>query len=205
MDPAREKQFFPCRREALLHLKARDAKLAAVIDRLGEIKREVMPDLFEALVHTITGQQISTKAHVTVMARLREAIGAITPGNIADADDEALRSAGISARKVSYIRDATEKMQAGFLTFGPAEDDETITQRLLAVRGIGIWSSEMLLLFSLQRQNVLSFGDLGIRRGLEILHGHRCLTRPQFDIYRRRYAPYGSTASLYLWEIAAGR
>jgi len=119
---------------------------------------------------------------------------------------EAIRDCGASGRKAQYILEAARQFAEGRLD--PAAlaslPDEAVCAQLQTLPGVGRWTAEMLLLFSLQRPDVLSFGDFGIRRGLRMLYRHRELTPALFQRYRRRFSPYGSTASLYLWAVAGG-
>lgn len=198
---------FPVTAEALAALSRSDKRLAAVIETLGPLRREIHPDPFAALLHSITGQQISMKAQETVWQRLRslaEGHGGLCPDVVAALPPDSLRSVGLSARKVSYIQAAAEAFAQGRLSADAlrAADDAAVCAALTALPGIGLWTAEMLLIFSLQRPDVFSWGDLAIRRGLCRLHHHKEMPRQRFERYRRRYSPYGSTASLYLWAIA---
>lgn len=190
---------------ALAHLRRADKKMAAAIDSIGLIERTVIPDMFEALANAMVGQQISTRAHQTVWARLVAQLGAVTPAAIAQASEQTLRACGISGRKASYLKSAADEALSGRLDLTAlcALPDDEVVACLTALRGVGVWTAEMLLIFSLERPDVMSFGDFGVRRGLCLLHHHRALPRERFERYRRRYSPYGSAASLYLWEIAA--
>ena len=188
------------------HLKERDTTLAAAMGTIGPIRREVNPDLFSALVNSIVGQQISTKAHLTVWQRMKDALVEITPQTILACTEARLQSCGISFRKASYIRGAAERAADGRLNIAALrrKSDEEVCKELVRLDGVGIWTAEMLMLFSLQRADILSFGDLAIHRGMRMLYHHRTITPALFEKYRRRYSPYGSVASLYLWAIAGG-
>ena len=187
-------------------LKSRDKKLSAVIEQVGPIYRKIIPDLFAALVHSIVGQQISTKAQETIWNRLQSVFGKITPEKMAKTEDARLQSIGISFRKVNYIKRAAEKIGNGEFDIDALRDmdDAEVARQLSSLDGIGRWSAEMLMLFSMQRPNILSFDDLAIQRGLRMVYRHRKIDRRMFERYRRRYTPYGSVASLYLWAVAGG-
>lgn len=187
-------------------LKSRDKKLSAVIEQVGPIYRRTIPDLFAALVHSIVGQQISTKAQETIWNRLQSVFGKITPEKMAKTEDARLQSIGISFRKVNYIKRAAEKIGNGEFDIDALRDmdDAEVARQLSSLDGIGLWSAEMLMLFSMQRPNILSFDDLAIQRGLRMVYRHRKIDRRMFERYRRRYTPYGSVASLYLWAVAGG-
>jgi len=188
------------------YLKKRDKVLGAAIDVLGPIEREVNPDLFSALVNAIVGQQISAKAQATIWARMQAGLGEITPQAVLRRTQEELQSYGISFRKAAYIKGAAERVVDGRLDLAALQNkpDAEICRELTALDGIGVWTAEMLMLFSMQRPDVLSFGDLAILRGMRLLYRHREITKPLFEKYKRRYSPYGSVASLYLWAIAGG-
>ena len=193
-------------RDAVDYLRSRDKRMAEVIDRIGHVNRRVIPDLFAALVHSIVGQQISTKAHETIWQKIVEMLGEVTPEKIDALTDDKLQSVGLSFRKVEYIKTIARQVLTGEFDIAALHDmtDEAVCQRLSELKGIGVWSAEMLMLFSMQRPNVLSFGDLAIVRGLRMIHHHRKIDRKLFEKYRRRYSPYCSVASLYIWAVAGG-
>lgn len=189
------------------YLKRKDRKLGAAMERIGIIERRVIPDLFTALIHTIVGQQISVKAAHTVWNRLKDYCGEITPRRISSANVEKVRQCGLSMRKARYIIGIGETVEQGKLNISELPDlpDHEVIKRLSALHGIGVWTAEMLLIFSLERPDIVSWGDLGIQRGMMKLYGHQKLERARFERYRKRYAPYGSVASIYLWKLAAER
>lgn len=199
-------QYFIYGQKEIDFLSRKDIRLASAMERIGPIQREVRPDLFDALMHSIVGQQIATKAQQTVWARLVLALGEVTPETIDGAETATLQGVGLSFRKVAYMKAAARKVLLGELDVEALRlmDDASLCATLCALDGVGVWTAEMLMLFSLQRPDVLSFGDLAILRGLRMLHRHREVSRDRFEIYRRRYSPYGSVASLYLWAIAGG-
>lgn len=187
------------------YLQQADPALGEAIGRLGHIDRTVIPDLFQALVNSIAGQQISGKALETIWARICAAFDPLTPETILAGGAERLRSCGLSGRKAGYILSAAAAAQQGLLDSERIAglSDEAIISHLTVLPGVGRWTAEMLLIFSLQRPDVMAFDDLGIRRGLCRLHGVRKLTRELFEQWRARYSPYGTVASLYLWALAA--
>ena len=188
------------------YLKSRDRILGEVMEKVGHVEREVDPDLFSAVVHHIIGQQISTKAQATVWARMQERFGEVDAESIAATDAEVLQSLGMSLRKAEYIRDFAGKVcrrELDLQEISRLPDGEAI-QALTSLRGVGVWTAEMILLFCLQRPDVFSFDDLAIRRGLRMVYHHRNISRELFEKYRRRFSPYGSVASLYLWAVAGG-
>lgn len=197
---------FPYGHKEINHLKERDPKLGEAIDRIGLIEREIMPELFPGLVHTILAQQISNKAINTVWQRFLEAFPEVTPEAVAVADLKVIRQCGTSLRKAGYIKGVAEAVLAGKLDLRrlPLMPDEEVVKHLCALKGLGLWSAEMFLIFSLLRPDVVSWGDLAIRKGMMALYNLPELDRDTFEKYRRLYSPYGTVASLYLWEIAAG-
>lgn len=188
------------------YLRRRDRRLGEVIERVGHIERAVDADLFSAVAHHIIGQQISMRAQAAVWGRLQTALGTVDAETVATVDAEALRGMGMSLRKAGYILEFARRVQSG--AFDPEAvrrmDDKQAIEALTALPGVGVWTAEMILLFCLQRPDVFSYGDLGIRRGLRMLYRHRVIDRERFERYRRRFSPYGSVASLYLWAVSGG-
>lgn len=188
------------------YLKAKDTRLGEVIDKIGHVYREVDTDLFSSVVHHIVGQQISTKAQATIWARMRTRLGEVNAESISAADIDTLQSLGMTFRKAKYIKDFAEKVQGGEFALQdiPQLPDNEAIQALTSLKGIGVWTAEMILLFCLQRPNIFSFDDLAIQRGLRMVYHHRNIDRKLFEKYRRRFSPYCSVASLYLWAVAGG-
>lgn len=188
-------------------LKERDAKLGDVIEKTGFIEREVDSDLFSSVLHHIIGQQISTKAQQTIWKRMCDAFHEITPQTIAGAQKESLQALGMSLRKAEYIQDFSRKIltKEFDITKIPSMTDEEAIAALSALKGVGVWTAEMILLFSLQRPDILSFSDLGILRGMRMLYQYKHIDRALFETHRKRLSPYGSVASLYYWEVASGK
>ena len=188
------------------YLKGRDKILGECIDKIGPIRREVDDGLFSSVVHHIIGQQISMKAQVTVWKRMREALGEINAQNLLAAGVLELQSLGMTFRKAEYILDFAAKVPGGEVDLERicGMPDAEAIRELAALRGIGVWTAEMILLFGLQRPDIFSFDDLAVQRGLRMVYHHRRIDRRLFEKYRRRYSPYGSVASLYLWAVAGG-
>ncbi len=188
------------------YLRKRDKKLAEVIDKVGHIDREVDTDLFSSVVHHIIGQQISTKAQATIWQRMRRELGIVCAESILAAGETKLQSYGMTFRKAEYLTDFAKKVQAKeFDLEGIWEkSDEEAIRELSSLKGIGVWTAEMILLFCMQRPDVFSYGDLAILRGMKILYGKEEISREFFETCRKRFSPYGSVASLYLWAVAGG-
>lgn len=198
-------RYFEYGDDAVEHLKQRDAKLAEAIDAVGHVYREMEgDDLFAGVVHHIVGQQISSAAQATVWARMCENLGDVTPATVNEATIEELQSCGTTFKKAEYIQRFAAKVESGAFDLDAVErmDDTDAIKALSSLDGIGTWTAEMLLLFNLGRPDILSFGDLAIHRGMRMVYHHRKVTRAMFERYRRRYSPYGSVASLYLWAIS---
>lgn len=196
--------YFRYGEQQLSHLKAADPILSEQIDKIGFIRRETDPDFFRCAAFTIIGQQISSQAQQTVFSRLCKSFD-LTPGSIARANESELKSAGMSAKKARCIKSLAQSIITGGLDINALKtlSDEEVIKTLCRFDGIGRWTAEMLLIFCFERQNVFSFGDFGIRRGLKILHGEPLSDKELFLKYRSLYSPYCTLASFYLWEISA--
>jgi DNA-3-methyladenine glycosylase II len=189
------------------YLSSKDETLGKAISCFGFIEREINLDLFQALAGSIISQQISGKAADNIWNRLVISIDEVNASNIISSNEETLRSCGISYRKITYLKSAAEFKLAGKLDekeFSKLSDEEIIS-KLVAIKGVGIWTAEMLLIFSLQRENVLSLGDLGIKKGIKKLYGDSEITTERLKYYKDLYAPYGTIAAFYLWEVASGK
>ena len=198
--------YFAYGETELSYLKKKDKRLGAIIDRVGRVERVVDTDLFSSVVHHIVGQQITTKAQETIWRRLRETLGEVNAETVLAAGVPALQSLGMTFRKAEYITDFAEKVRSGAFDLDAVwhMNDEDAIRALSSLKGIGVWTAEMILLFCMQRQDVLSCDDLAIQRGLRMVYHHRKIDRGLFEKYRRRFSPYGSVASLYLWAVSGG-
>jgi len=198
-------------------LAAADPAMAALIDRVGEIdietrlrrRSEERPaDAYGALLRAIVGQQLSTKAARTIYGRVCELFGgaAPSPEQLLGASEEELRGCGLSGRKVEYLRDLATHVLDGELELerlGELGDEEVIAE-IVAVRGLGQWTAEMFLLFHLERPDVLSGGDLGIRKAIQVEYGLEEMPSPARVLeIGEAWRPHRSLASLYLWESLA--
>lgn len=192
--------------DAVAYLSERDPRMADAIARIGHVWRVRDDDLFQAVVHSIVGQQISTRAQATVWARMRDGLGTVDAAHVVAASVEELQAFGMTYGKAGYIRDFALRVQDGSFDIAAVErmgDDEAI-EALASLRGVGRWTAEMILTFCLNRPDVFAYDDLAIQRGLRMLYYHRRITRKLLERYRRRFSPYCSVASLYLWEVAEG-
>jgi DNA-3-methyladenine glycosylase II len=198
-------------------LAAADPTMGALIERVGRIdiatrlrrRSEERPDdAYGALLRAIVGQQLSTKAARTIYLRVLDLFDGRTPApeQLLDASVEDLRGAGLSGRKVEYIRDLASHVLSGELELDRLEQlsDEEAIEEIVAVRGLGQWTAEMFLLFHLERPDVLSGGDLGIRKAIQVEYGLGEMPSPTRVIeIGEPWRPHRSLASLYLWESLA--
>jgi DNA-3-methyladenine glycosylase II len=194
-----------------------DPTMAALIERIGKIdlderlrrRSEERPtDEYGALLRSIVGQQLSTKAARSIYMRVLDLFGgkAPSPERLLEASEEELRGAGLSGRKVEYVRDLARHVLDGELELGRLREleDEQVIEEIVAVRGLGRWTAEMFLLFHLERPDVLSGGDLGIRKAIQIEYGMAKMPTPQETVaFGERWSPHRSLASIYLWESLA--
>ena len=198
--------YFAYGEAELSYLRQKDKRLCEVIDRIGPVRRVVDTDLFSSVVHHIIGQQISTKAQATIWQRMQDALGAVNAETILTAGVPRLQGLGMTFRKAEYITDFAEKVHTGAFDLDAVEhmDDEDAIRALSSLKGIGVWTAEMILLFCMQRPDIFSYDDLAIQRGLRMVYHHREISRERFEKYRRRFSPYCSVASLYLWAVSGG-
>ena len=198
--------YFTYGETELSYLRQKDKRLGEVIDRVGPVRRAVDTDLFSAVVHHIVGQQISTKAQATIWQRMQDALVKVNAETILAAGIPKLQALGMTFRKAEYITDFAEKVHTGAFDLAAVErmSDADAIEALRALKGIGVWTAEMILLFCMQRPDIFSYDDLAIQRGLRMVYHHRKIDRKLFEKYRRRFSPYCSVASLYLWAAAGG-
>lgn len=185
------------------HLRDADPRMAQVIERFGYLERPGDAPLFDTLARNIVAQQIATPTAERITSRLlaRLGDGEITPEGVVALGEEGLKGVGLPARKARWIAEAAERFLEGDISkeqLATLSDKQAI-RRLVTLSGVGVWSAEMLLMFSLGREDVLSYNDLIIRRALATLYGERRLSAAKFEHYRKLFSPFGSVASLYLW------
>ena len=186
---------------AKAHLRQADPVLAAVIDAHEEPPLRSKLNVFETLVHSIVGQQISAKAADAVWGRFVALVGEVTPEAIAAHVPDALRGVGLSGRKVEYILGlATESSWVANHPWMECSDEE-VSERLLALRGVGPWTVQMVLIFSLLRPDILPLGDIGVVRAVEQLYaGGSRLQKDEVAAIAESWAPYRSVGTWYLWR-----
>lgn len=183
-----------------------DAVLGEAIGHIGKIERAVMPDLFEAFIYAVIGQVISVKAARSAWIRLQNLLDVITPAAVAASTPEMIQTCGITMKKAQCIHRIAQRITNHEIELDDLRllPDEIVIEQLTSFEGIGRWTAEMLLLHSLQRPDIVSWGDIAIRRGMMKLYGMDSLSKKQFDYYKQRYSPFGSVASIYLWKISNG-
>ena len=196
--------------DALEELRRSDPVMRRLVDAHGpldeEERRRGRPlEPYGALVRSIVGQQLSTKAARTIYERLTDLFDGRTPSpaELLAADPEEVRSAGLSRPKVSYLRSLAEHVESGELELARLSElpDEEVIEQLTAVKGLGRWTADMFLIFHLGRPDVLPVGDLGIRRAVERAYGLSELPdAPRLTEIAEPWRPNRSLASLYLWR-----
>ncbi|MBI3695711.1 MAG: DNA-3-methyladenine glycosylase 2 family protein [Acidobacteria bacterium] len=192
-------------RKAVNHLKKADPVLCRIIERVGPCRIQYRTPEFASLAQAIVYQQLNGTAAATIFRRTLEAVGngRLTPKAVLRTPVERLRAAGLSAAKTAYIRDLAEKTAAGAIRFRrlPALSDQEVIAVLTQVKGIGVWSAHMFLLFALRRPNVLATGDYGVRAAVQKAYGLGALPKPaELEQIARPWHPYCSIACWYLWR-----
>lgn len=189
----------------ILHLRSADNTMRDVIDAVGPFTLRAKRDRFGMLVGSIISQQISTKAAASIRRRVQEltAPEKLSPVSLSEVRDRQLRQAGLSERKLSYIRDLCDKVDNGEVelrTIGRKTDEEIIAQ-LTSIRGIGRWTAQMFLMFSLARLDVFPHDDLGIRMALRQMYGLNDLPNKSTSLeIAQPWQPYSTIASWYCWR-----
>ena len=191
-------------RKAVLHLKKSDPVLRAIIERVGPCRMEFGPAEFSSVAEAIVYQQLNGKAAVTIFKRFAALAGEpITPQGILKLTDAQLRSVGLSKQKSAYLKDLAVKTASGLLDFSrlPELSDEEVIKHLTQVKGIGVWTAHMFLMFSLRRPNVLPTGDYGVQVALKKHYKKRKLPKPKdMEKIARAWEPYRSIACWYMWR-----
>lgn len=191
-------------REATIHLQKADPVMAAIIKRVGPCQIVPREPTFETLARSITFQQLSGKAAGTIFGRLRKAVGRrFTASAFLKLSPEQLRECGLSRQKIASLTDLAERVARREIRFHRLVDleDEEIISCLSQVRGVGVWTVQMFLIFALQRPNVMPLADLGIRNAVRKAYNLPDLPNPaELAALAERWAPYCSIASWYLWR-----
>jgi DNA-3-methyladenine glycosylase II len=196
--------------KALAALREADPVMARLIDEHAavvrrDLKRERPGDAYGALLRSIVGQQLSTKAASTIYGRMIDIFGghAPTPKQLLAADPDEIRAAGLSRPKIAYLRDLAQHVEDGTLELDRLDElpDEEVSAQLTAIKGLGQWTADMFLMFHLRRPDVLPVGDQGIRRAVKVQYRMRKLPDPKrLEKVARPWRPYRTLACLYLWS-----
>lgn len=195
------------------HLKSSDPVLAAIIERAGPCNIKYLEPDFSTLVKSIANQQISGKAARSILNRLSDACGGeFTPERILKLSPQKMRKCGFSAQKTAYIRDLARLTKAGKVDYQAmhAMSDEEVIAALTQVKGIGVWTAQMFLMFALKRENVLPVGDLGVRAAIKKAYKTRGTRKDPYPKARQiqklaaKWQPYCSIATWYLWRSLEG-
>jgi DNA-3-methyladenine glycosylase II len=191
-------------RKAINHLKKCDPVLRAIMERVGPFRMEYGEPQFSSLAEAIVYQQLNGKAAATIFKRFAAVAGnPLTPEGILKLSDEQLRAVGLSKQKSAYLKDLAQKTAAGVLDFSklPELPDEGVIEHLTQVKGIGVWTAHMFLIFSLRRLNVLPTGDYGVQMALKRHYRKRKLPKPKdMEKIARAWEPYRSVACWYMWR-----
>lgn len=191
-------------RRATNHLKSADPVMAGLIERVGNGRMGMRPPTFETLARAIVFQQLNWKAATKIYERLVAAAGGtVTPEAILILTTQRMRKCGLSRQKLSYIRDLAQKTRSGEVQFAslPAQSDDEVIAHLTRVKGIGIWSAQMFLMFALKRRDVLPTTDYGILSAVRKAYGIKRLPKPRtVTRLAEKWRPYRSVACWYLWR-----
>src|SRR5581483_8914599 len=192
-------------KQALIHLRAVDPVMAEIIDRVGPYRLELREPQFSTLVRSIIYQQLSGRVASKILERVIAAMpdGRLSPEGVLSLTTEQMRAAGLSGQKAAYLRDLAEKTLAGHVDFAslPSLPDDDVIEHLTRVKGIGVWTAHMFLIFALGRPDILPTGDLGVRAAMKKAYRMRALPKPErMQKIGRRWKPYSSVASWYLWR-----
>ena len=191
-------------RKAINHLRKSDPVLCGIIEQVGPFRMNYDEPAFAALAEAIVYQQLHGKAAATIFKRLTDLTGLpLAPRGILKLSEAQLRSAGLSKQKLSYLRDLATKSHSGEVDFArlPVLSDQQVIQQLTQIKGIGVWTAHMFLMFSLRRPNILPTGDLGIQMAIRKHYRKRKLPKPaQMQKIAKPWEPYRSVACWYLWR-----
>ena len=191
-------------KEAIVHLRKADPVMRAIIDQVGAYQIQFRDPDFETLVKSIVYQQLSGRVAGVIFGRVTDAAGGrLTPEGILKLRPVRMRTLGLSGQKTAYIRDLARHTRDGRLAFEELArlPDEAVIERLTEVKGIGVWTAHMFLIFALRRPNVLPTGDLGIRNAIRKAYGLQELPKPaEMETLSEPWRPYRTVASWYLWR-----
>ncbi|HEY6938549.1 MAG TPA: DNA-3-methyladenine glycosylase [Terriglobales bacterium] len=215
-------------KRAIRHLQQADPVMAGIIERIGPFKMRYREPSFDAMARSIVFQQLHGKAAATIFERVRTACHGVcgpgtltqagrseapsphepdglTPASILALSEEQLRACGLSRQKLSYLRDLAQRTASGEIEFArlPEMSDEDVIEHLTRVKGIGVWSAQMFLIFALRRLNVMPTADYGINFAIKKAYRKRQMPKPKHVLkISRPWQPYCSVACWYLWRYA---
>ncbi len=191
-------------RKAVNHLKKSDPVLAAIIERIGPCRMQFGEPTFHSLAEAILYQQLNGKAAVTIFKRFTDLAGdPLTPVGILKLTDAQMRGVGLSRQKTAYLRDLSEKTKAGLLEFEklPKLSEDEVIARLTQVKGVGVWTAHMFLMFTLRRPDILPTGDYGLQAAIKKYYKKRKWPKPAvMEKIAKPWVPYRSIACWYLWK-----
>lgn len=198
-------------RKAILHLKKTDPVMAEIIARVGPYRKAKSEVSFNSLARSIVYQQLSGKAAATIFGRVLLAAkceeNCLTPEALLNVKPEKLRAAGLSQQKLGYVRDLAEKTKSRLVDFDAlhALEDQAVIEHLTQVKGVGVWTVQMLLMFALERPDVLPTADLGIRNAIQKAYGLEASPKPkEIEALAEKWRPYRTVACWYLWRSLDG-
>jgi DNA-3-methyladenine glycosylase II len=191
-------------KKAIFHLKKSDPVMRAIIESVGPCRMEYGEPTFHSLAEAIIYQQLNGKAAVTIFNRFTDAAGTpLTPEGILKLTEQQMRAVGLSKQKSSYLRDLAQKTQSGSLNFEKLADmtEADVIEHLTQVKGVGVWTAHMFLMFTMRRPDVLPTGDYGIQVAMKKHYRKRKLPKPKdMEKIAKAWSPYRSVACWYLWR-----
>jgi DNA-3-methyladenine glycosylase II len=191
-------------RKAINHLKKADPVMRGIIERVGACRIEYGDPTFHSLAEAIVYQQLNGKAALTIFKRFTDAAGSpVTPKGILKLSEQHMRTVGLSKQKSSYLRDLAAKTESGLLDFGRLQtmEEAAVIEHLTQVKGVGVWTAHMFLMFTMRRPDVLPTGDYGIQMAIKKYYRKRKLPKPKdMEKIAKAWSPYRSIACWYLWR-----
>lgn len=191
-------------KDEIEHLKNSTPEMKKLIETIGKIEIDYIPDPFSSLVYNIIFQLISYKTATKIWVRFEELVIEITPEKVLSISEESYRECGLPSTKIRYIKNLAEAILSKEITFEAVNEmsNEEVIKYLIKIKGIGKWTAEMFLIFTLNRKDLISYNDLAIRKGLKWLYNMQNEpTNDEFNILKQKFSPYNTLASFYLWEI----
>jgi 3-methyladenine DNA glycosylase/8-oxoguanine DNA glycosylase len=190
-------------KKELAYLSKKNPTMGKLIGHYGKIPMVLEEDLYASLISSFVGQALSASAARTIWGRVVSLAAEATPEKIEGLSNEKLRKCGLSFAKISYIRGLDKALKEGSLDLQELTtlSDFDLLKKLTSIKGVGLWTAEMLALFALGRKDIFSFGDSALRGGMAEAHGFKTLSRKRLERFKKAYSPYGSVASLYYYAF----